>query len=282
MTIETRFLGTASGLPAADRFGQTIVLTHRGDEEYHYILDAGDGASSLLTRHGFDHRKIRGVFVSHMHADHHGGLVQIVKTAMHIGRTEDLYVLAPAEGIAPLQAYFEASYLLPEWLGYPIHWIPLTECVEQAFELPGGLAIQAHPNQHLANARERLSTMANPPTRVYSFESYSAACEWHGARIIYSGNLNGPAGSDEMAHFAEPCDLLIAELAHVDPGELGRFLAGRHIYETAVTHYEPDWDLLPAREVFQKIVQGAGATGIRGRLTLAHDGDVFNVEPHTS
>ena len=85
-----------------------------------------------------------------------------------------------------------------------------------------------------------------------------------------------------MARFAEPCDLLIAELAHVDPGELGRFLAGRRIHETVVTHYEPDWDLLPADEVFQKIVQGAGATGIRGRLTLARDGDVFNVQPHAS
>ncbi len=282
MTIKTHFLGTASGLPAVDRFGQTIVLSHHSDDDYHYILDAGDGASSLLTRHGYDHRKIRGVFVSHMHADHHGGLAQVLKTAMHIRKRSDLYVLAPAEGIAALQAYLEASYLIPEWLGYPIHWIPLTDCVEQPYTLPGGLAIQAHPNQHLANARERIATMTPPPPRTYSFESYSAACEWQGARIIYSGNLNGPTGSDEMADFAEPCDLLIAELAHVGPSELGQFLAGRRIAHTAVTHYEPDWDMLPADEVFQKIVKGAGTSGIQGRLTLARDGDVFYVEPHTS
>lgn len=274
MTVDVRFLGTASGLPAVDRFGQTIVLSQG---ERHYILDAGDGASSLLTRYGYDHRTLTGVFVSHMHADHHGGLTQIVKTAMHIGRTADLYILAPAEGIAPLQAYFEASYLLPEWLGYPIHWIPLTECVGGACALPGGFALEAYPNQHLANARERIAAMATPPTRAYSFESYSAVCSWHGVRIVYSGNLNGPGGSDEMASYVEPCDLLIAELAHVDPGELGRFLAGRRVAHTVVTHYEPDWDQLPEGDVFDRIVQGASAGGIAGRLTLARDGDVFHV-----
>src|SRR5438552_9699322 len=27
----------------------------------------------------FDHRRIRGIFLSHMHGDHHGGLTQVVK-----------------------------------------------------------------------------------------------------------------------------------------------------------------------------------------------------------
>jgi hypothetical protein len=276
--MEVCFLGTASGLPARGRFGQTIVLTvEEAGTFIHYLLDVGDGASSLLMRHGFDHRDIRGIFISHMHADHHGGFAQVVKTAMHVRKEDELIVLAPDEGIAPLKGYLEASYLLDPFLGYPLRWIALGPTVGQEVALPGGLTLQAYPNAHLAWYRERIREMDTPPPRPCTFESYSAVIGQGAKRLVYSGNLNGPKGADEMASFVAPCDLLIMELAHVDPAELGRFLAGRAIQKTVVTHFNPKWDDIPDAEILARILQGAGETGLRGRVTLARDSDRFTI-----
>jgi hypothetical protein len=274
-TIEIRTLGTASGLPAAQRFGQTIVLTqhtpHAG--AVHCLLDTGDGASSLLMRHGYDHRRIGSIVISHMHADHHGGLAQVIKTCMHVEKRDELVVLAPSEGIAAFQAYLNASYLFDEWLGFPIRWVPLPTAVGRPFALPGGATLRAYPNAHMAWVRGRMDAVARLRDLPAEPESYSVAYEHDGRRIVYAGNLHGPDGSDELAPFVEPCDLLIAELAHVHPASLGRFLAGRAIRATVVVHFHPQWDELADAAILDQIHAGAG--GIRGSVILAHDGDRF-------
>jgi hypothetical protein len=285
--MELTFLGTASGLPAPDRYGQTIVLTLPAGEipiqsgtrlpaggaaaPLHYVLDAGDGASSFLTRRGFDHRHIRGIFVSHMHGDHHAGFIQVVKTCMHVEKDDELIVMAPAEGIPALQAYLDASYLFEEWLGFPIRWVSLAGIGEKTIPLPGEISLRVFPNEHLSWVRQRIRSLERPP-RECSFESYCAVFEGRGRRIVYSGNLNGPAGADEMAPFTVPCDLLIMELAHVDPVELGRFLGGRAIRHTAITHFHPKWNGASDQKIRELIESGAGAETIPGAITIAGDG----------
>jgi hypothetical protein len=278
--IDICTLGTASGLPAHHRFGQTIVLTQQTPDagKSHFILDAGDGASSLLMHHGYDHRRIRGIFISHMHADHHAGLIQVLKTCMHLEKHDELVVLAPEEGIPAFKAYLEASYLFEEWLGFPIRWVPLTGLIESAVMLPGGGRLRVYPNAHLSWVRQRVSEVPRLRDRAYAAESYCAVYEHASCRVVYAGNLHGPTGSDEMGPFVEPCNLLIAELAHVDPVELGRFLAGRNIGNTVVVHFHPRWDHVADAEIREHIYAGAGERGIRGQVSLAHDGDRFSCQ----
>jgi hypothetical protein len=275
-TFEIRTLGTASGLPTAQRFGQTIVLTQHTDAgSSHCLLDTGDGASSLLMHHGYDHRRIHSIIISHMHADHHGGLAQVIKTCMHVEKRDELVVLAPAEGIAAFQAYLDASYLFAEWIGFPIRWVPLPTVVDSPFAMPGGGVLRAYPNAHMAWVRDRMDSVARLRDIPAAPESYSVSYEHAGRRIVYAGNLNGPNGSDELASFAEPCDMLIAELAHVHPAALGRFLTGRDIRATVVVHFHPQWDQLSDAAIHEQISSGVGAGGLRGSVLLARDGDRF-------
>jgi ribonuclease BN (tRNA processing enzyme) len=245
-----------------------------GTSPGHYLLDVGDGASSLLARHGFDHRAIQVIAISHMHADHHGGLVQVIKTSMHLKRDTELIILAPSEGIEAFQAYLRASYLYPDWLGYPIRWLSLAEIAAgDGIDLPGEVRLHAYHNEHLATARDRFA-LSGPPPQPHTFESYSLSLERRGTRIVYSGNLLGPGGADEMIAFVEPADLLICEFAHLDAARLGQFLAGKQIRQTALTHISPKWQGVPETEILDQVRSAAGPNAIHGELLLVRDGDL--------
>ena len=170
MALTFRFLGTASGLPEVDRFGQTTVVTNDapGGRIEHVLLDAGDGAASLLMRHRYDLLAIRSIAISHMHGDHHGGFVQVVKTMMHLNRSDDLVVLAPDEGIEGLRHYLELSYLIEEMLGFHIDWVPLSQCADNPIEIAADISLTAFSNNHLRHARERLAGRTDLPGPIRS------------------------------------------------------------------------------------------------------------------
>jgi len=276
MSISVTFLGTASGLPMHNRCGQTIVLTVQAPHKTHYyLLDVGDGASSLLAKHGFDHRLISAIFISHMHADHHCGLAQVLKTSMHWAKEDALTILTPSEGVEPLRAYLTASYLIPPLLRYPIQWIPLANDEEHA--LPDDVTIHTYANTHMAPFYW-LSEQNPEAYSHYQYESYSAVLQVEEKRLIYAGNLQGACGCDELAKlFTIPCDLFIAEMAHVYPKELGRFLAGKNITRTVVTHFNPKWAKYTDEQILEQMHEGAGSIGTTGELLLAHDGQQVDV-----
>ncbi len=276
--VDVTFLGTASGLPTEARQGQTIVVTvtHAGKPS-HILLDTGDGASSFLARAGFDHRLIQTIFISHMHADHHGGFAQVVKTSMHLGKKDELVVLAPEEGIPALQAYLRASYLYDDQLGFEIRWIPLSGCVNRAVQLPCGSMLEAVTNHHLDPVKKRMERANAQAMKHHAFESYSAVLCHGDLRIIYSGNLNKTRDWEELGTYVEPCALFIAELAHVEPVRLGEFLDGRHVGHTAVTHFHPRWDSVYDAEIDALIRNAATSRGLQGGVTLARDGTVLDV-----
>lgn len=67
-------LGTAGGpVPNADRFGISTALVV-GDRTY--LFDAGRGSVSQYVRAGLEFKRLRGMFVTHLHADHTADLFQ--------------------------------------------------------------------------------------------------------------------------------------------------------------------------------------------------------------
>ena len=274
MALTFRFLGTASGLPEVDRFGQTTVVTNDapGGRIEHVLLDAGDGAASLLMRHRYDLLAIRSIAISHMHGDHHGGFVQVVKTMMHLNRSDDLVVLAPDEGIEGLRHYLELSYLIEEMLGFHIDWVPLSQCGDDPIEIASDISLTAFSNNHLRHARERLAGRTDLP-RSYSFESYSFVLEHPEHRIVFSGNLDGARGAQEMAPHLDPCDLLICELAHVDPEHLGELLANHDVRSVALAHFHPKWNDTSPTEIRALMERNASGLLSRVDVFITEDGD---------
>ncbi|GAA5814487.1 hypothetical protein MFLAVUS_007984 [Mucor flavus] len=98
--VEIVTLGTGSSIPAKYR---NVSATLVKIPDYGSImLDAGEGTyGQMMRRYGLGYvdeeiSKLRCIFVSHLHADHHLGVIQLIKKWNMANRTEDtLTIVAP-------------------------------------------------------------------------------------------------------------------------------------------------------------------------------------------
>lgn len=105
------FLGTGSCIPNKTR-NTSGILVYTSEEDC-ILLDCGEGTYGQLVRfYGPENvdsvmTKLRAVFVSHLHADHHIGLIGLLKghkEALH-GVQSPLYLIAPRQIMSWLNLY---------------------------------------------------------------------------------------------------------------------------------------------------------------------------------
>ncbi len=73
--MKIKLIGTSHGLPEKDRFCSCSVITVNGS---HYVIDAGVSLFSALLHNDYVCEDVKGIFITHMHADHSSGLVEFV------------------------------------------------------------------------------------------------------------------------------------------------------------------------------------------------------------
>ncbi|KAK9367288.1 beta-lactamase-like protein [Lipomyces kononenkoae] len=96
--VECICIGTGSGSPSV--FRNVVGTIVRMDDGWSVLLDCGEGTYyGLRSMYGDDEdvlRSVKVVFISHMHADHHLGLLSFVDGWMRASNTDDdLYVIGP-------------------------------------------------------------------------------------------------------------------------------------------------------------------------------------------
>uniref|UniRef100_A0A7S2RSI5 ribonuclease Z n=1 Tax=Mucochytrium quahogii TaxID=96639 RepID=A0A7S2RSI5_9STRA len=111
---QVTFLGTGSAKPSKLR-GCSAVLVSFGDGT-HALMDVGEGVYGQMTRlYGKDGtlniiKRLRWVWISHNHLDHHGGVGRILDLYSHgfqVG-CQPLLVIAPAKIKAYLETYVKS------------------------------------------------------------------------------------------------------------------------------------------------------------------------------
>ncbi|XP_015127939.1 ribonuclease Z, mitochondrial isoform X2 [Diachasma alloeum] len=101
-------LGTGSCIPSKHRNTSGLLL--RIDPETSILLDCGEGTLGQLIRFfgkdGFDKvlKSIKAIYVSHLHADHHLGLLSILQQRQCITK-DPVFLFAPREIYSWLQIY---------------------------------------------------------------------------------------------------------------------------------------------------------------------------------
>jgi len=93
-----------------------------------------------------------------------------------------------------------------------------------------GLTTTPVNTTHLEGLREHFQ----PKHPDQAFEAFSFTMETEGTRVGHSADIGHLNDLDPL--LAQPLDLLLCELAHVEPADLFEHLAGRPIGQVVFTH----------------------------------------------
>lgn len=215
--------------------GDGHVSAHRAHAAFLYefgatrlLVDCGEPATQSLLRAGTRLEALDGVVISHLHFDHVGGVFTLLQGLWLSRRQRPLTLHLPQAGVEPVQALLRAAHLFnltpPP---FALRLEPLRS--GQPFKV-GAITVTPLANSHLASpppARRR-------GTRGRVDEAFSFLLEDGRRRVAHSADLG--AVEDVAALVAEPLDLLVCELAHLDPPALLARLRGQPIRRTLLVH----------------------------------------------
>lgn len=86
-------LGNNSALPAFGRHPSAQVVEVNGEM---LLLDCGEGTQIQFQRYGLKWKKLKHIYISHLHGDHYFGMPGFLNSMNLLGRTAELHLYAPA------------------------------------------------------------------------------------------------------------------------------------------------------------------------------------------
>lgn len=203
--VKIHILGSCSGTePYENRHHTSVALE---TEKGLYWLDAGECCSYTAYLMGVDLLKTRGIFISHCHMDHIGGLGNLLwnirkLTVVERRKTlaETIFVFVPYQesyqAVMALLAHTEDDFVC----GYGHEWRPIQDgLLYQGGEGEDDVKITAVHNHHLKHGE-------GTPWRSFSFQ-----IEALGKKIFYSGDTER---EDLARTVPDGCDLLMIETGH--------------------------------------------------------------------
>ncbi|KAK0096883.1 hypothetical protein PV326_004049 [Microctonus aethiopoides] len=198
-------LGTGSCIPNKTRNTSGILL--RIDEDTSVLLDCGEGTIGQLIRFFGPSEidkilaSIKAVYVSHLHADHHLGLIGVLQERQRI-TNEPIFLLAPSQIDLWLKLYNRKF-----------------ERIETNYTLIPNHCLNFNARKIAHNSYDELKEKLRL-NDVYTVEVYhcpfSFAVAWtlkNGKKIVYSGDTRPCLN---IISIGESCDLLIHEATMED------------------------------------------------------------------
>lgn len=250
MPDELIVLGSASGLPTRRRFASAYALTVAGKL---FLIDCGAPVSTLLYRYNLDPLDVRAIFLSHWHIDHVAGLGLFLSQNRLLKRTAPLAIYGPRGTRGKIRRLLNDSFILSDGLSFPLQ---VTNIEDKESYQEGLLEVTYFKTQHL----ERSKLKTNFGSKAVA---YGMLLNGPGWRIVYSGDL----GSDEeLAVGLCQCDLLIHEMAHVQPETVADFVTASQAPHVLISHIGPEYDETPEK------IAAVFAGRYNGQLTVAEDG----------
>lgn len=285
-------LGTASGPNSEANRAQPANALLAGGQLY--LVDAGDGAVAQLAKAGFRIGAVCGVFLSHLHFDHIGGMLAVIGLRAQLGTPGTLTIYGPPGTQELVDGLLAAAgpSLRAGW-GFPGQsWSADVVAVE--FDDGDSITLDA---LEVTVAENTHFTVPEGNTSPRSAVSLSYRFDAADRSIVYSGDT-GP--SDELVDLARGADLLVSEMIddelalarmrppgapappadqpptvlawhmdehHLTPVQVGELASAAGVARLVITHFAP----APAGPEQAQAYLDAIAENFDGRAELAVD-----------
>ncbi len=223
--VQVRFLGSGDAFGSGGRLQSCILVSHPGGR---FLIDCGASAMISLRRFGIDPNTIDGIFLTHLHGDHFGGLPFFILDAQLVSRrVTPLLVAGPPGLVKRLPSAMDAFF-------------PGSSGVKRKFEID---LREMQPRVPLS----AMSVRVTPFIGIHPSgdNAYSLRIEVGSKVITCSGDTEW---TDALGEAARGADLLVAEAYyyekkipfHLDYYTLMEKSAGLGIRRIVITHMSAD------------------------------------------
>lgn len=189
--MKITFLGTSHGAPEVGRYCTSLLIEHGG---YHFILDLGAPVEYLLKQKGLTIDTVKGIFVTHMHADHAEALTSVTKDfcTYHKNAEADLF-LPEEEAVEPYKAWIKCLHgRIPDNLRVNV---TKPGVIYEKY----GLKVSAIRTEHIS---------PDVPSYAYIFEA-------DGKKVLFTGDLAYDYHEYPEMVKNQKFNLVVAELVHL-------------------------------------------------------------------
>jgi ribonuclease Z len=244
--LRMTLLGVGTGVPDQDRENTHMVWESPSGL---LLIDAGGSTYQRLLRAGLDPLALRGVFLTHSHADHINGLPVLLfqLSLMSYRQTLPIYGNKPTlELMKRVVAAFEL-----ESHQAAVEWV----------EVAGGQEVPVGDPAY----RLRLADTAHSrPCLALCFEDATS-----GRALVYSADTEPCAAVQELARGAA---VLIHEATvpepfagHTTPRQAGQVAARAGVERLALVHFSPRWTMSASQAIEEVRAGGFGGDAEIGR-----------------
>ena len=190
--MKIKFLGTSHGVPMPGRYYQSFLIE---TEENAYLVDAGAPVMDILINEGYDLKKIKAVFITHMHSDHMNGLLNMIDLATWYYTDMNFEVYLPEQrGIDAIREYCKMPLFGQTTDRVSYHLVEEGVCFEDSV-----LKVTAVHTEHMATT-----------TNI----AFGFLLEAAGRKLYVTGDLSGSLREFPPAALNEAVDTLVVECAH--------------------------------------------------------------------
>ncbi|MEE2755644.1 MAG: MBL fold metallo-hydrolase [Myxococcota bacterium] len=187
------FLGTSDAFNAAGRANSCYWVE---DTHGRYMVDFGPTALLQCHRHGLDVDTLDGIFLTHLHGDHIGGLaILLVHLQFQVGRTRPFVIAGPDGTRERVRMLIESAYpsVLITGFAFDVDYV--------FWDVPGEIEILGRQVRAIRARHDRLAiaTSLRINTQTHSI-SFSGDTGWQ----------------PELADLVDGSDLFVCECTNLD------------------------------------------------------------------